>query len=129
MRLLYMIPLTEKPVNYSAICAQIMNLDPKVRFAGVINNKGKLVEGGMRNGVSTLSSPKDDEMLFMELILRIKMRQEFDTQLGKVKFAMALREKILEMSFQIDNYVLFVVSESDVDFGVLPKKILQIIGR
>jgi len=79
--------------------------------------------------VSTLSSVKDDEMLFMELVLRIKMRQEFDAQLGKVKFAMALREKILEMSFQIDSHVLFVVSESDVDFCALPKKILQIIGR
>jgi hypothetical protein len=119
-----MIPLTD----YSVLCKKIMQLDPKIRFAGVINNKGRLVEGGMRDGTSTLSSAKDDEMLFMELVLRIKMRQEFDVQLGKVKFAMALREKILEMSFQIDNNVLFVVSESDVDFGVLPKRILQIIS-
>jgi len=82
----------------------------------------------MRDGVSTFSNARDDEMMFMELVLRIKMRQDFDAQLGKVKFAMALREKVLEMSFQIDNHVLFVVSESDVDFGVLPKKILQIIS-
>jgi hypothetical protein len=123
-----MISLTDKSANYSAICNEVMKLDSKIRFAGVINNKGRLVEGGMKDGMTTLSSPKDDEMLFMELVLRIKMRQEFDTQLGKVKFAMALREKVLEMSFQIDNHVLFVVSESDVDFGVLPKRILQIIS-
>ena len=123
-----MISLTDNSTDYSAICNQIMKLDSKIRFAGVINNKGRLVEGGMRDGTPTLSSARDDEMLFMELVLRIKMRQEFDAQLGKVKFAMALREKILEMSFQIDNHVLFVVSESDVDFGVLPKKILQIIN-
>lgn len=83
----------------------------------------------MKSGLTTFSSAKDDEMLFMELVLRVKMRQDFDTQLGKVKFAMALRDKVLEMSFPIDKqHVLFVVSESDVDFGVIPKKIIQIIS-
>lgn len=122
-----MISLTDKSANYSAVCDQIMKLDPKIRFVGIINNKGRLVEGGMKEGVSTFSSPKEDEMIFMELVLRIKMRQEFDAQLGKVKFALALREKILEMSFQINNHVLFVVSEPD-DGLTLPKKISQIIS-
>jgi hypothetical protein len=114
--------------NYQNICDQIHKLDPKIRFAGIINERGRLIQGGMKSGLTTFSSAKDDEMLFMELVLRVKMRQEFDTQLGKVKFAMALRDKVLEMSFPIDKHVLFVVSESDVDFGVLPKKILEIIS-
>ena len=114
---------------FRSICDQIMKLDPKIRFAGIINNKGRLIDGGMKDGISTLSSAKDDEMLFMELVIRVKMRQEFDAKLGKVKFAMALREKILEMSFQVDNHILFVVSESGDDFEVLPKKILKIIGK
>ena len=114
--------------NYQSICDQIHKLDPKIRFAGIINERGRLIEGGMKSGMTTFSSAKDDEMLFMELVLRVKMRQEFDTQLGKVKFAMALRDKVLEMSFPIDKHVLFVVSESDVDFGLMPKKIIQIIS-
>ena len=121
--------LTDKTRDYQSICEQIKKLDNKIRFAGVINERGKLIEGGMRDGIQALSSAKDDEMLFMELVLRVKMRQEFDTQLGPVKFAMALRDKVLEMSFLIDNYVLFVVSESDVDYGVIPRKILEIISK
>ena len=129
---IYLIPtisLTDKTRDYQSICEQIKKLDNKIRFAGVINERGKLIEGGMRDGIQALSSAKDDEMLFMELVLRVKMRQEFDTQLGPVKFAMALRDKVLEMSFLIDNYVLFVVSESDVDYGVVPRKILEIINK
>ena len=113
--------------DYHSICDQIKKLD-KIRFAGVINERGKLIEGGLKDGVIPLSSERDDEMLFMELVLRVKMRQEFDKQLGKVKFAMALRDRVLEMSFPIDNYVLFVVSESDADYGIIPRKILEIIG-
>ena len=119
--------LADKTRDYQNICDQIKKLD-KVRFAGVINERGKLIEGGLKDGIAPLSSEKDDEMLFMELVLRVKMRQEFDKQLGKVKFAMALRDRVLEMSFPIDNYVLFVVSESDADYGIIPRKILEIIG-
>ncbi len=36
----------------------------------------------------------------MELALRIKMRKEFDKQLGSVNFAMASREKSLTISNQ-----------------------------
>ena len=61
----------------------------------MINPRGRLVAGGMKEGVEPLESQKDDEMLFMELALRVRMRQEFDKQLGKVKFAMSLREKVL----------------------------------
>jgi hypothetical protein len=121
---IHIIPLTR---DYRSICEQIQQL-AKIRFAGVINERGRLVEGGTKNGLTTFSSAKEDEMLFMELVLRVKMRQEFDTQLGRVKFAMALREKVLEMSFPLDKHVLFVVSESDVDYGVLPKEIIKIIG-
>jgi hypothetical protein len=120
--------LSDKTRDYNNICDQIKKLD-KIRFAGVINERGKLIEGGLKDGIIPLSSEKDDEMLFMELVLRVKMRQEFDKQLGKVKFAMALRDRVLEMSFLIDNYVLFVVSESDVDYGIMPRKILEIIRQ
>lgn len=119
--------MADKTRDYRKICDQIKELD-KIRFAGVINERGKLIEGGMKSGLATFSSAKDDEMLFMELVLRVKMRQEFDSQLGRVKFAMALRDKVLEMSFLIDKHVLFVVSDSDVDYGTVPRKILEIIG-
>lgn len=116
-----------KENDYKNICDKIRNLEG-IRFAGVINERGKLIEGGMKEGFETLSSRKDDEMLFMELVLRVKMRQEFDTQLGKVKFAMALRDKVLEMSFPLDKSVLFVVAESSVSYATTPQKILDIIN-
>jgi hypothetical protein len=102
-------------------------MDPKIRFVGVINERGRLVAGGMKENVVPLENEKDDEMLYMELALRVKMRKEFDKQLGHVNFAMASRERALAMSFLINDDILYVVSEPDADYGGLPKKILQII--
>ena len=104
-----------------------MDADNQIRFAGVINERGRLVAGGMRENVEPLESEKDDEMIFMELALRVKMRKEFDRQLGQVNFAMASRERALAMSFLIGEDILYVVSEPDADYGLLPKKILKLI--
>jgi len=102
-------------------------MDPKIRFVGVINERGRLVAGGMKENVVPLENEKDDEMLYMELALRVKMRKEFDKQLGHVNFALASRERALAMSFLINDDILYVVLEPDADYGALPKKILKII--
>lgn len=119
--------MSAKIYDYMKICDSIKSLDPKIRFAGVINERGRLVAGGMKENVEPLESEKDDEMIFMELALRVKMRKEFDKQLGPVNFAMASRERALAISFLINEDILYVVSEPDADYGALPKKILSII--
>ena len=120
--------MSSKIYDYPKICDSIKSLDPKIRFAGVINDRGRLVAGGMKENVEPLENEKDDEMIFMELALRVKMRKEFDKQLGPVNFAMASRERALAISVIINDDILYVVSEPDADYGVLPKKIIKIIN-
>ncbi len=119
--------MSDKIYDYAKVCDSVLAVDPKIRFAGVINERGRLVAGGMRANVEPLESKKDDEMIFMELALRVKMRKEFDKQLGPVNFAMASRERALAISAIINDDILYVVSEPDTDYGSLPKKILKII--
>jgi len=66
--------LSDKIYDYSKICNSILSVDSKIRFVGVINERGRLVAGGMRENVEPLESEKDDEMIFMELALRVKMK-------------------------------------------------------
>jgi hypothetical protein len=60
------------------ICQKIINLDPLLRSSRIINSRGHLVAGGMKKGMLSLESQKQDEMMFMELALRVRMRHEFD---------------------------------------------------
>lgn len=119
--------MSAKILDYNKICNDIKSLDQKIRFAGIINERGRLVAGGMKENVEPLENEKDDEMIFMELALRVKMRKEFDKQLGMVNFALASRERALAISFPINNDILYVVSEPDADYATLPKKIQKII--
>lgn len=84
--------------------------------------------GGLRENVEPLESAKEDEMNFMELVLRVKMRKDFDKQLGSVNFAMASRQNILEISIPLKEDILYVVAEPDTDYCKLPKKILKMVN-
>ena len=110
------------------ICQQILKLDPKMRSARFINARGHLSAGGMKDGLLSLEAKKQDEMMFMELALRVRMRHEFDAEFGIVHFSLSYRDKVIVMSFPLSNDdVLLVSCEKDTDFGDVPFKILKII--
>lgn len=110
------------------ICQKIIKLDPKMRSARIINSRGHLVAGGMKKGLMSLEAQKQDEMMFMELALRVRMRHEFDAEFGEVHFSMSYRDKVIVMSFPLNNDdVLLVSCEKETDFGKLPFKVLEII--
>jgi len=68
-------------------------------------------------------------MMYMELVLRAKMRREFDKVLGPVKFAMSYRDKLIIMSFPVNDNILLISVEKEVEFSQLPFKILEIVSH
>jgi len=115
--------------DFDTLCEKVFELDDKIRSVRAINNKGKLVAGGMRKGLTALEDSKKDEMLFMELSLRVRMRHEFDAEFGPVEFSLSYRDKIVLMSFPMDPNVLFVTTERQIDLNKIPFKILELIKK
>ena len=116
-------------MDYENLCTLSQKMDSKVRFAGVINSKGRLIAGGMAPSIKRLGDRKRDEMLYMELALRVKMRREFDDDLGKVKFSMSFREKLIVMSFPMEDDVLMVSMERKTKFEQIAFSILKHIEK
>ena len=104
-------------MDYEDICQKIMILDPEMRSARVINNRGHLVAGGMKKGMKSLEDEKQDEMMFMEIALRVRMRHEFDKEFGPVSFPLP------------DENVLLISSTRDANFGKIPFDIMKILGK
>lgn len=115
--------------NLEKTCQKIIRLDPKMRSARIINGRGHLIAGGMRKGLMSLEAQKQDEMMFMEIALRVRMRHEFDREFGVVHFSMSYRDKVMIISFPLaGDDVLLVSAEKDLNFGKIPFKILKIIS-
>ena len=41
-------------IDYNEVSKQILDLDPKVRFAGVVNSKGEMIAGGHKENVEKI---------------------------------------------------------------------------
>ena len=65
--------------------------------------------------------------MFIEAVLRIRTRQEFDENLGPVEYAAARRTIVVTLTFLVDDRVLFVSAEPNVDIDIIAKKILKLV--
>lgn len=113
-------------VFFEKICNKILELDPKIRFVGIISELGKLQIGKTRPEVKFLIDDIGQEMLFMEVALRVRMRHEFDISLGPVDFTISQRDKVTVMSLPYKNQVLYVSTEKGINLG-MTHKILELI--
>lgn len=120
----------EKSNEYYAFEQKCQNLlkEPEIRFAGLISPMGHLVAGGMKKDLKPLEDDADMRKLYMELILRVSTRQEFDQTLGVVDYSASRREKAVVMSFPIGNKVLLVSADTAVNIDETAKKIKKIAG-
>ena len=116
-------------MDYENLCTLVQKIDSDIRFVGIINSKGRLVAGGMVSSKKRLGDRKGDEMLYMELALRVRMRREFDDDLGKVEFSMSFREKLIVMSFPMENDVLMVSMERKTQFENIAFEILKLVEK
>ncbi|HEX5358542.1 MAG TPA: DUF6659 family protein [Candidatus Nitrosotalea sp.] len=110
-----------------SICEMILDLDPNIRFAGVINNKGKLLARCAKKGIRSFTTPQDREMLLMETALGVRMRKEHDSHLGPMIFTISYGDKIISMNFSLDDEILCVSAEKKINLMTVPFLILKFL--
>ncbi len=112
--------------SYQQKC-DLLAKETEIRFAGFIDLMGNLVVGKFREGVTALKNEDERKKMFIEAVLRIRTRQEFDQNLGPVEYAAARRTNVVTLTFLVDDKVLFVSADPDVDIDVTARKILKLI--
>ena len=103
-------PNDEHRLKFDRICNEIFALSPQVRSAIVIDKMGRLVAGGMREGITSMEEKDDSQKLYVQFALRSVMREDFDEQFGKTIYSFSERERIKLASFPLDDQYIVRVS-------------------
>jgi hypothetical protein len=111
--------------SYQQKCDLLIK-EPEIRFAGFLDFMGNLVVGKFREDVMPLKNEDERKKMFIEAVLRIRTRQDFDENLGRVEYAAARRTNVVTFTFLVDDKVLFVSADPDVDIDVTARKILKL---
>ncbi len=96
-----------------------------MRFAAIIDLKGKIVEAIMKSGKTSLESQREQEHFCKQVAQRRKMRIEFDKSLGKVRYVHVEREKVTQMVIYPKRFTVYISMEPEMSIN----KKLQIINR
>jgi hypothetical protein len=102
-------------MDYQRLCDKIFALHDDIRYAGVVDDSGLLIAGGMRKGIDSIVDQNNEELYLAQTALRKSMRQRFDETMGKSRFAYVEREKISILTFYIDKNIILVTLEPNVD--------------
>ena len=103
--------------------------EKEIRFAGLINLKGELMESKFREGIIPFENDEEQQRVFRELAVRITTRKNFDHSMGAVKYSASRREKLVMMSFPLKNIFLLITAEPNVNMDRLAYKIIKILGK
>jgi hypothetical protein len=111
------------------LCDIIIKLDRNIRFVGIVNDKGEVIEGGFQNGVEPLLEGSDEQEMYTNSLTNIALLKNYSDRLGKVKYSLTEHQKIAMMTFPLDNGILCLsVYSKDTDVDKLKNTILDIIS-
>jgi hypothetical protein len=123
------------------LCLWIFKFDRRVRYAGVLDDTGRVIAGGMRKGISSLEPVSEDLRLMANLTIQIGTDKTWDQYFGKIQYTLVKREKVTMLIFGIGQNLLLITTQPDFDLdqiaqlrdtvitiystGMLPEKIAK----
>ncbi len=117
--------MTKRQIDYQDLVNEIINLSPKMRFVGIIDLRGNIIEGIMKEGKTSLESQREQEHFCRQVAERRRMRREFDKTLGKVRYVHVERENVSQLVVYTPKRTIFVTLETDLKI----EKKIQLVTR
>jgi hypothetical protein len=102
----------EDDTHLHDVCKRIIELDDKIRFAGIPNKFGKQIVVEYRKGLDPLLTDSESELYAIETVIRMNTRKDFESKLGKPVYSFTLYEKLKRVTIPLDSkdYPILMVS-------------------
>lgn len=92
----------------------IIALDNKIRFAGVIDRSGRMYAGTVRKGTQGYLNEKNAELSLAQTAYIVDLRQIFTPELGGLRYILYGYEKVKLFSIPIKEHILVFSADNPV---------------
>jgi hypothetical protein len=106
----------------------VLELDPMIRFAGVMEKSGHLYAGSQREGTEEYLKGRSPEISYAQSAYIVDLRKMFTQELGRLKTVAYLYDKVKLLSFPVKDHLLVVSAESSAETDDLCEKILNYVA-
>ena len=115
-------------MDYGKLCKEILDLDPKIRYAGVCDDTGETKFGGQREGVENLLSSVETKRSNLQALARWALRNTLSTKVGKGRYAMEYEKvKRITIPLEDNSHLLLVTTEVNADHSRIIQQVLEMV--
>ena len=115
-------------MDYDKLCKNALELDSKIRFTGVVNIKGVLINSVYQKGVEEYLSQSELKMSFHYSMLEWEKAKNLHHKIGDQKASVVEYDKVTLISIPLNNSDLFVASiEPNEDYFKMILKIKPLL--
>jgi hypothetical protein len=115
-------------MNYEGLCADVLALDPMIRFSGICDRTGEIKYGGHREGIRSLLSPEDSKRSNLLALERWKLHSTLSPKTGKPRYAMEEYALVKNVTIALqDEHLLLVSLEVESQHGEIIEKIIKLV--
>jgi hypothetical protein len=116
-----------KDIKAEESAKNILSIDPKIRFAGLIERSGYLFAGGFREGVNHYLKRSNAELSLSQSAHIVYLRERFLTELGNLKYIVYYYDKVKLFSMPVKQHILVFSTESTASTEDVASKVSQYI--
>jgi hypothetical protein len=109
------------------LCDKVMKLDRNIRFVGIVNNKGEVIEGGFRQGVQPLLNGSLEQQMYVQSLANVLSLREFSDRLGMFRYSLTEHDNVTLITFPLDEGILCVSASPRADALKIRDRVLAII--
>ena len=107
------------------VVENILAFNTAMRFAAILDLRGNIIEGIMKDRKTSLESQKQQEKFCRDAAKARKMREAYDKKLGKVRYVHTERENVTQITVYVKKYTIFITMEPELSVN----KKLQIVTK
>jgi hypothetical protein len=98
-----------------------LSLNPSIRWVGISDNTGVLLNVAYKEGVTLLLSNEENEEYASNAVKRHKTRITFESKMGKMNYAVGRYEKLIRATIPINNnyYLLITLDVEAKDYDII----------
>lgn len=110
-----------------SLCDRIIKLDRSIRFVGIVNNRGEVIEGGFKQGIEPLLSGTDEQQMYIHSLSNLTMLQSYSDRLGMVRYTLTEHEKVTLMTFPLRDGILCLSAMPKANMNKIRDKVMKVL--
>lgn len=88
------------------LCERVIKLDRNIRFAGIVNSNGEVIEGGFQKGIQPLLNGTAEQQMYVQSLSNVVTLRQFTDRLGEFRYSVTEHDKVKLMTFPLDDGIL-----------------------